>query len=319
MTLKNLQIPISRHEFENLSLFHKVSFESVAGYLLDAQVIELDPDTALISPLEPNNHLYVILSGHLEVHVEAPDGLQVGSLQQGDCAGEMSVFDNEVPSAWVVSRDQSRVLPITRQTALAMLHASHDLSLNFLHILSQRLRKNTQVITDDKHHIRRIEEFATVDALTGLHNRRWMLTMFDREVQRSLMSKLALGALMLDIDLFKNVNDKHGHLSGDSVLAVVAQVTSMSLRPTDMIVRYGGEEFVIFLPNTLPSDSIMIAERIRLAVENRAIDLHEFGFIRVTVSIGIAQLEEGDTVDALLNRADKALYVAKNSGRNCCR
>jgi diguanylate cyclase (GGDEF)-like protein len=133
------------------------------------------------------------------------------------------------------------------------------------------------------------------------------------------MSKLALGALMLDIDLFKNVNDKHGHLSGDSVLAVVAQVTSMSLRPTDMIVRYGGEEFVIFLPNTLPSDSIMIAERIRLAVENRAIDLHEFGFIRVTVSIGIAQLEEGDTVDALLNRADKALYVAKNSGRNCCR
>ncbi|MEI6702310.1 MAG: GGDEF domain-containing protein [Deltaproteobacteria bacterium] len=319
MTLKSRQIPISRQEFENLSLFHKVSYESVAGYLLETEVLELDPDAVLISPMKWNQNLYVVLSGNLEVRVEAPDGLLVGSLQQGDCAGEMSVFDNCDPSAWVVSRDQSRVLPISRQTALAMLHASHDFSLNLLHILSQRVRFTTRVMTADKHHIRRIEEYATVDALTGLHNRRWMQTMFDREVQRSRIGKLPLGALMLDIDHFKNVNDKYGHLAGDVVLAAVAQVTSMSLRPSDMIVRYGGEEIVILLPNTQPKDSWMVSERIRTAVESHEIDLSEEGLLRVTVSIGVSNLAEGDTVESLIARADKALYAAKNSGRNCSR
>jgi len=319
MTFKSTQIPLTRQEFENLSLFHKVSYESVAGYLLDSQIMELEPDTALISPLEANHNLYVVLSGNLEVHVEAPDGLLVCTLRQGDCAGEMSVFDNGDPSAWVISRDDSRILPIPQQTALAMLHASHDLSLNFIHILSQRLRFNTKVMTADKHHIRRIEEYATVDALTGLHNRRWMQTMFERELNRSLISKLPLGALMLDIDHFKNVNDEHGHLGGDAVLAVVAQVTSMSLRPSDMIVRYGGEEIAILLPSTLPEDSWMVAERIRKAIEARAIDLPEEGFLRVTVSIGVTNIADGDTVDSMIARADKALYEAKNSGRNCCR
>lgn len=319
MTQKNPQIPITRHEFESLSLFHKVSFESVAGYLLDAEVLELEPDAVLISPLTENETLYVVLSGNLEVRVEAADGLLLGTLQQGDCAGEMSVFDNCNPSAWVVSRDQSRVLPIVRQTALAMLHASHDFSLNLLHILSQRLRSSALSITADKHHIRLIEEYATVDALTGLHNRRWMQTMFDREVQRCHIGKLPLGALMLDIDHFKKVNDNYGHLAGDAVLAVVAQVASMSLRPSDMVVRYGGEEIAVLLPNTEPEDSLLVAERIRTAVESQEIDVSEEGLLRVTISIGVSNLVDDDTVASLIARADKALYVAKDSGRNCSR
>lgn len=313
------KLPITRLQFEQLALFHKVAFESVAGYLMDKAPLIFESDMVLISPLEKNTTLFIVLSGALEVHLEAPDGLLVGSLEAGDCAGEMSVFDNSDPSAWVVSRNTTWVLALDRDTVLAMLHASHDLCLNLLHILSQRLRFNNRVMSADKHHIRRIEEYATVDALTGLHNRRWMQTMFERELIRSHTGKLPLGALMLDIDFFKKVNDQHGHLAGDAVLAVVAQTTSMSLRPSDMVVRYGGEEIAIMLPTASPEDAMVVAERIRTAIEQRPIDLPDGGFLRVTASIGMANREDGDTVEALFARADKALYQAKQSGRNCCK
>jgi diguanylate cyclase (GGDEF)-like protein len=311
-------VPVTRSEFEGLALFHKVSFESVAGYLLGKEPVIFEPDTVLISPLNANSTIFIVLGGTLEVRLETPDGILVGTLQQGDCAGEMSVFDNEDPSAWVITRDTSRILVLERDLVLAMLHASHDFCLNILHILSQRLRFNNRVMTADRHHIRRIEEYATVDALTGLHNRRWMQNMFDRELQRSKMGNIPLAALMLDIDFFKKVNDDHGHLAGDAVLAVVAQATSMSLRPSDMVVRYGGEEIAIFLPNTQTADALNVAERVRAAVEARPIDLPEGGFLRVTVSIGIAQIAANDTVDLLLDRADKGLYEAKHTGRNRC-
>jgi len=311
-------LPFTREEFEGLALFHKVSFESVAGYLLGLEVTSYESDVVLISPSSPNDTVFVVLSGFLDVRLEAPDGLLVGTLQQGDCAGEMSVFDNSDPSAWVITRDNARVVGIKRDLVLAMLHASHDFCLNLLHMMSQRLRINNRVMTADKHHIRRIEEFAMVDALTGLHNRRWMESMFARELLRSQIGNAPLVALMLDIDHFKAVNDESGHLAGDTVLAVVAQVTSLSLRPSDMVVRYGGEEFVIFLPNTGEDVALQVAERIRTNVEARIVDLPDKGYCRVTVSIGISYRKSGDTVEAMIGRADKALYVAKNSGRNCC-
>jgi diguanylate cyclase (GGDEF)-like protein len=312
-------LPITRGEFAGLALFHKVSFESIAGYLLGIPAVEYEPDTVIISPQVANATMYVVLSGSLEVRLEAPDGLLVGTLSQGDCAGEMSVFDNSDPSAWVVSRDTARLLPLERDIVLAMLHASHDLCLNLLHILSQRLRFNNRVMTADKHHIRRIEEYATVDALTGLHNRRWMQSMFEREFQRSIMGNLPLCALMLDIDFFKKVNDTYGHLAGDSVLAVIAQTTTMSLRPSDMIVRYGGEEIAILLPSTVEEDAMMVAERVRHAVLHRNIELPDGTFHKATVSIGVSVLRAGDSMEALIARADKSLYTAKASGRNCTR
>jgi len=312
------QLPITREEFEGLALFHKVSFECVAGYLLGLDVTVVEPDMVLISPTSPNHTVFVVLAGALEVRLESPDGLLIGTLQQGDCAGEMSVFDNSDPSAWVISRDNARVLCIERDIILAMLHASHDFCLNLLHMLSQRLRTNNRVMTADKHHIRRIEEYATVDALTGLHNRRWMTSMFPRELQRSQMGNQPLVAMMLDIDHFKKVNDEHGHLAGDAVLAVVAQTTSLSLRPSDMVVRYGGEEIAMLLPNTGEDVAMQVAERIRIAIESRIVDLPDQGYVRVTVSIGISHRIDGDTIDSMIDRADKAMYVAKNGGRNRC-
>ena len=197
-----------------------------------------------------------------------------------------------------------------------MITASHELSLNFLLILSQRIRTNNKLVCEEQYHIRRMEEYAMVDPMTGLHNRRWLEQMYTREMNRSNTGHFKLIAFMLDIDHFKNVNDTYGHLAGDQVLISVAQTLTRSLRPSDMPVRYGGEEFTVFLPGTTIKNAKIIAERIRNNMENMSISLPDGNILQVTVSIGFAERIDDDTVSSLIDRADKALYQAKQNGRN---
>jgi diguanylate cyclase (GGDEF)-like protein len=228
----------------------------------------------------------------------------------------MSIFDNYPPSATITAKEDSRVLVIPAATTMSMLSASHELCLNFLQIMSQRLRQDNKIVCEEQYHIRCIEENAKIDPMTGLHNRRWLEEMYTREMNRSNMGNFKLTAFMIDIDHFKQVNDTYGHLAGDKVLISVAQALIRSLRPSDMPVRYGGEEFSVFLPGTTEENAKIIAERIRRNVENMTITLHDNNLLQVTVSIGFAERIENDTVASLIDRADKALYHAKQNGRN---
>ncbi len=313
-------MPISREEFQSLALFQKVSFESLAGYLLNCKVVTAVPHEVLISPLMERRRLMILIEGLLEVRMNGPEGLFLDDVVPGTCVGEMSVFDNADPSAWVIAKKPSRLLEIESSIALAMLNASHDLCLNLLHILSQRVRYSNKIVFADQHHIRCIEENAMVDSLTGLHNRRWLESMYTREMHRSNSGNFLLAAFMIDIDHFKNINDTYGHLAGDQVLISVARALVQCLRPSDMPVRFGGEEFSVFLPGTTFENAEKVAERIRRAVENTSISLQDGSIISVTVSVGYAARTKGDTVKTLLDKADQGLYCAKKSGRNhtCC-
>ena len=309
-------LPISRAEFQTLELFQQVSFESLAGYLLGCGIVHAKPGDILISPQMEHRRILVVLDGMLEVRLGAIDGLFIDVIKPGACAGEMSVFDNADPSAWVIAKENTRLLAIQAPIAIAMLNASHDLCLNLLHILSQRVRYSNKVVHADKHHIRCIEENAMIDTLTGLHNRRWQEQMYGRELQRCHSSELSLCAAMIDIDHFKRVNDTYGHLAGDQVLIATGKALMHCLRPTDMPVRYGGEEFSVFLPATSFIHAQMVAERIRAAIQATTIRLSDGTILSVTVSIGIAARTQEDTVETLLHKADLALYQAKREGRN---
>jgi two-component system cell cycle response regulator len=160
---------------------------------------------------------------------------------------------------------------------------------------------------------------ANTDAVTGLFNRRYLDTHLGEIVTRSRAGGLPLVVLMLDIDAFKPVNDRFGHAAGDRALQAVAARLSSSVRGSDMVVRYGGDELVVVMPDTDLATARRIAERLRATVEATPIggtDAHAAD-MRITVSIGVAALEPGD-VDgpALLHRADAALFVAKRAGRN---
>ncbi len=153
------------------------------------------------------------------------------------------------------------------------------------------------------------------DSLTGIGNRMAYDTTITREIARARRHNSELSLLVIDIDLFKQINDRFGHATGDKVLRTVANEIQQALRTSDVLFRYGGEEFVVILPNTHQDRAHEIAERLRLAVAALKLDNEQEDF-SVTISIGNSALRNKDNSIALFKRADEALYIAKSNGRN---
>lgn len=167
-----------------------------------------------------------------------------------------------------------------------------------------------------------LREVAVRDGLTALYNRRFFTARLQAEIERVRRRKephpLALVLVLVDIDHFKRINDTRGHAAGDQVLQHVAQLLHHQLRQYDIAARLGGEEFVLMLPDTTVADGLVAAERVRLAIEAmQPACLAGVATPPVTVSLGVAALDAAsDDADALLRRADEALYRAKSGGRN---
>lgn len=161
-------------------------------------------------------------------------------------------------------------------------------------------------------------ELAVTDQLTGLHNRRYMSGQLDSLVKRATLGGDPVSALLIDIDFFKKINDTFGHDIGDEVLREFALRLASNVRAIDLPCRYGGEEFVVIMPDTALADALRIAERIRMHVSGSPFRVaHGKEILNVTISIGVsATAGEGDTPEALLKRADEGVYQAKASGRN---
>jgi diguanylate cyclase (GGDEF)-like protein len=171
-------------------------------------------------------------------------------------------------------------------------------------------------IGDLVHTVKRMEELATTDSLTGLSNRRHFLDLASAEWDRTLRYDRPLAVLMMDIDHFKSINDGHGHAVGDYVIAEVADICREQKRSSDIVARIGGEEFIVLLPETDLASAVIVAERLRQQIGARDVDLGT-RIARVTVSIGVAELQPGmASIDELIKLADRALYVAKRTGRN---
>ena len=160
-------------------------------------------------------------------------------------------------------------------------------------------------------------ELSSRDALTGLSNRRQFELALAREIDRVARAGEPALMLLIDIDHFKRVNDTWGHQVGDQVLQALAQTLRETLRNSDAGFRYGGEEFVALMPETHPFAAVAVAERLRERVAALALPVPKGPALRITISVGVAGLMDGDDGAALLRRADQACYQAKSRGRNC--
>jgi len=158
---------------------------------------------------------------------------------------------------------------------------------------------------------------ALTDSLTGLHNRRYIERHLEGLIRRAHETSRALSLMMIDIDRFKSVNDTYGHAAGDEVLRGIARRVGDGLRNFDLVARFGGEEFVVLMPDTKGDDAAKVAERVRRRVAGEPFVIAAApGRLAVTVSIGVAAAGGEDTPDELLKRADAALYRAKDAGRD---
>jgi two-component system cell cycle response regulator len=247
---------------------------------------------------------------------------------------DMVLMDNQMPGKsgmeWLAEITKKQLAPVVMLTGAGTeeiaAQAFQEGAVGYLpkSSLSQEKLKNTIDVALDKWtrlqqamaDKEKLERLANFDSLTGLYNRRAILSKLRELINLANRYKEDFSLIMLDIDHFKSVNDRYGHLTGDEVLEKIAALIRRNIRNTDIVGRYGGEEFIIVLPQTNLSSAWAIAERIRSIIENAEMKDPAGTVFTVTVSQGLSEWERGEDADSLISCADEALYKAKGRGRN---
>lgn len=209
----------------------------------------------------------------------------------------------------VLGFDSGRYTATFLQRHAAVYAAITVISCLFAHFRTVA-EKNLELINA------KLNIISTTDALTGLFNRRKMEELLDRELSRFGRSHKPFSVLMLDIDYFKKINDTYGHHNGDLVLETFASICARTIRKVDSVCRWGGEEFLVLLPETQLKDAVVIAERLRREITSTDYNL-DGTTLKVSASLGLAQYRKEITVDDCIRVADQCLYQAKENGRNC--
>lgn len=302
-----------REYFARTQLFANVGLESIEHLLDSCEQRKLERGEHLLEPGAANSHLYVILDGELRVYLSDRNLPAHAVLGPGDCVGEMSLLDGETASALVLAARDSNLLAVPHEVLWSLVDCSHGVARNLLALITGRMRESNRALVAMQARSLEFEDTASVDALTGIHNRHWLLEAFPRAIARCERDIAPVCLVVADIDLFRHFNERFGYLSGDAVLRRMARRLVDGLRPQDLIARYGGEEFLILLPYSSLDEVVPIAERLReLVAIGSGLKTGE----GVTLSCGVGEMIRGETLDSLIARTESALRRAKENGRD---
>jgi len=247
------------------------------------------------------------------VHITSERSTSVAVLRPGDVAGEVSALSGRETSAWVTATTKSRTIQVPRRLLLEWAEGSHQFALNLLQLSYTRLHDSNAVTRSIHARAEALRAKPMTDSLTDLLNRHWL------EINQDRFRGISL--IAVDIDHFKQINDRHGHPTGDQVIRTVAQTLRQCTRPHDAFMRLGGEEFAVVVDLSRADSSPMeLAERLRTAVERIQVETSTTSdgqsLLQVRISLGVATQKHAEAWEGLMARADQALYAAKQGGRN---
>lgn len=258
----------------------------------------------------PGDSMYIVQSGRAAViKGDLSNPVVLDCHERGESIGEMALLEGSPRSATVIALEETHLLEINRENFFELLRASDTFSRDIMRLLSARLRGTSDAVQRET-----MEKIR--DPLTGLYNRYYLRSVFAHELRRAERAEYPVSVIMLDIDHFKDVNDAHGHRAGDQMLRVLGTMIRLQVRRADIACRYGGEEFLVVLPEAPLDVALARAETIRTRFESLLVE-HDGNVLHCTLSAGVACFpDHGSTPDALIQAADQALYTAKKRGRN---
>ncbi len=311
--LSDVPVEARARQLSQLPLFREMTPEELAPLAAACEVVSFRAGEAIVRQGEPGDSVYVILDGRVEVLARTErNGVLAESvvswLVAGDALGELSLLDGQPRSATCVALTDTTCLRLERDEFLGAVRRHWSLTHALLGVVADRLR----------HADSRLAEHAT-DPLTGVNNRRALLDLYERETSRAarvtrqagaatMPTMQPLGLLFVDVNRFKSINDTYGHQVGDEVLCAVAQALVTCSRGTDFVARYGGDEFVVLLPDAGQGGVDVVAGRVRDLLEN-----HAPGPVPFTVSIGGALVDPHapKKLEEIMAEADAAMYREK--------
>ena len=299
-----------------------LDLKEVLGNILQAMAQFVDFDRSAVLLCE--GHDFVIRANDGYDAARFPEGTVIDVAQDEFIdrirRSRQAVIGNRLETHFLEGRGEDRTLagvPIIYQDDLLGIIVMDRGDGNISDELLFSLAGQAGIAIQNARLFERINAMATTDGLTGLNNSRHFFELADREFVRYKRYGAPLSVFMIDIDHFKQINDTHGHAAGDQVLKHLAGKLMEQVRDSDIVGRYGGEEFAVILPETKLETAIDIAERVREAIENDAARTEDSGDIKYTLSIGVSIFTQDiQTVAAVFETADKGLYEAKASGRN---
>ncbi|MGZ8288542.1 MAG: GGDEF domain-containing protein [Telluria sp.] len=308
----------SPYEVGDLQLFNGTDERMTAKALAGCAIVRLAHGAQVRDGHRAR--LYIVLRGALDVAADTSSGMTDGTVSKvlpGESVGEQAVLDDTANLFSISASEESDLLVIEAELVWRLIDQSNGLARNLLRLLSFRIRAaNAQLRSRQK-----LGEFyrqlSLNDSLTGLYNRAWLNDMLPKMLATAQRSGAPLSLVMIDLDHFKRFNDTHGHPAGDDALRAAARVVAAGLRPTDFAVRYGGEELMVILPDTGEQLAVMVAERLCWRLQEVVVfeDMRQ-ALPHITGSFGVACLAGDASETELVERADAALYRAKQAGRN---
>ncbi|TVR33412.1 MAG: diguanylate cyclase [Spirochaetaceae bacterium] len=309
---------------QNVAIFADLSSEERSRIAALLSRVELKGGQQLFREGDRGETLYIVRSGECAITVSLPDGqeIDITSFGSGDFFGEMSVFEDAPRSASCYARSDAVLYALTEHDFHTLLdnHPSLAMQVMFrmLTATAQRLANTNVFLSDMVQWGEAARKRAVTDEATGLFNRRFLDEAIEEQFQKARTANRFLSVVMLDLDHFNSINDQYGHPVGDEVIKEAVSVFRRHFRDSDIVARYGGDEFTILMPDTGPALALEICSAVCRDVAALSILEGRGGSMsRVTTSQGIASYpHHGTTVEQVKERADQALYRAKEKGRN---